>query len=297
MRSGPFGNTGQRPNATPLRAVREGSGRDGRETVKPRPGGVHRAGASPHSGRSVPLIALGLSADGDRRRFSRGRAGPQAPVRAEQLDQLRRMGAGRAAAGGLSCGHPRPSRSAPVLPQRRPSVPQSAADAATRSRPRPPTSSHSTPPLQRGGHASRQRAPAPPRPPARRAHLTCRRWSPPPRPARNRRPWSLTTAQRHLHPGTHKITAAGAALTAHLSVLQAPVPFPALPSSPADTSQGTLVPNWSLKMIKGRSRISPKPPLICDSFESGRQDLNLRPLDPQSSALPSCATSRCADSR
>ena len=32
---------------------------------------------------------------------------------------------------------------------------------------------------------------------------------------------------------------------------------------------------------KGRSRISPKPPLICDSLESGRQDLNLRPLDPQ----------------
>ena len=28
---------------------------------------------------------------------------------------------------------------------------------------------------------------------------------------------------------------------------------------------------------------------------SGRQDLNLRPLDPQSSALPSCATSRCPD--
>ena len=25
---------------------------------------------------------------------------------------------------------------------------------------------------------------------------------------------------------------------------------------------------------------------------SGRQDLNLRPLDPKSSALPSCATSR-----
>ncbi len=39
-----------------------------------------------------------------------------------------------------------------------------------------------------------------------------------------------------------------------------------------------------------------KRPLTCDvrSFEqSGRQDLNLRPLDPQSSALPSCATSRC----
>jgi hypothetical protein len=27
-------------------------------------------------------------------------------------------------------------------------------------------------------------------------------------------------------------------------------------------------------------------------YPSGRQDLNLRPLDPQSSALPSCATSR-----
>ncbi len=108
---------------------------------------------------------------------------------------------------------------------------------------------------------------------------------------------SLTTTQRYLHPDTHKITAAGAALTAHLGVLRAPVPFPARPSSPADTGQGTLVPTWSPKMIKGRFRISPKPPLICDSLESGRQDLNLRPLDPQSSALPSCATSRCGLTR
>ena len=44
---------------------------------------------------------------------------------------------------------------------------------------------------------------------------------------------------------------------------------------------------------KGRFRISPKPALNCDFAKSGRQDLNLRPLDPQSSALPSCATSRC----
>ncbi len=47
------------------------------------------------------------------------------------------------------------------------------------------------------------------------------------------------------------------------------------------------------KTIKGPFQISLKRPLTCDSFESGRQDLNLRPLDPQSSALPSCATSRC----
>jgi hypothetical protein len=38
--------------------------------------------------------------------------------------------------------------------------------------------------------------------------------------------------------------------------------------------------------------MSPKPALTCDCLQSGRQDLNLRPLDPQSSALPSCATSR-----
>ena len=37
---------------------------------------------------------------------------------------------------------------------------------------------------------------------------------------------------------------------------------------------------------------SPVPPYT--RTPSGRQDLNLRPLDPQSSALPSCATSRCS---
>lgn len=59
---------------------------------------------------------------------------------------------------------------------------------------------------------------------------------------------SLTIAQRRLHPHTHKIPAVGAALSAHLSVPPAPVPFPeARLSSPADTSQGTLVPTWSPK--------------------------------------------------
>ncbi|MFB8777666.1 tyrosine-type recombinase/integrase [Streptomyces broussonetiae] len=38
---------------------------------------------------------------------------------------------------------------------------------------------------------------------------------------------SLTTTQRYLHPDTHKITAAGSALSAHLSVLRAPRTLPA----------------------------------------------------------------------
>ncbi|WTA63043.1 tyrosine-type recombinase/integrase [Streptomyces niveus] len=37
---------------------------------------------------------------------------------------------------------------------------------------------------------------------------------------------SLTTTQRYLHPDVHKITAAGAALTAHLSALRAPRSLP-----------------------------------------------------------------------
>ncbi|MDX3451674.1 tyrosine-type recombinase/integrase [Streptomyces sp. ME02-8801-2C] len=37
---------------------------------------------------------------------------------------------------------------------------------------------------------------------------------------------SLTTTQRYLHPDVHKITAAGAALSAHLSVLRAPRTLP-----------------------------------------------------------------------
>jgi hypothetical protein len=37
---------------------------------------------------------------------------------------------------------------------------------------------------------------------------------------------SPTTAGRYLHPDVHKITAAGAALSAHLSVLRAPRSLP-----------------------------------------------------------------------
>ncbi|WSD72418.1 tyrosine-type recombinase/integrase [Streptomyces sp. NBC_01591] len=37
---------------------------------------------------------------------------------------------------------------------------------------------------------------------------------------------SLTTTQRYLHPDVHKITAAGAALSAHLSVVRAPRSLP-----------------------------------------------------------------------
>ncbi|MFE7415402.1 tyrosine-type recombinase/integrase [Streptomyces laurentii] len=37
---------------------------------------------------------------------------------------------------------------------------------------------------------------------------------------------SLTTTQRHLHPDVHKITAAGAALSAHLTALRAPRSLP-----------------------------------------------------------------------
>ncbi|GAA5073908.1 hypothetical protein GCM10023336_61630 [Streptomyces similanensis] len=52
-------------------------------------------------------------------------------------------------------------------------------------------------------------------------------------------------------------------------------------SSLADASQGTLAPTWSPEMIEGRFRMPPKPALICDCLQSGGQDLNLRPLDPQ----------------
>ncbi|MEU0100074.1 hypothetical protein [Streptomyces sp. NPDC006267] len=37
---------------------------------------------------------------------------------------------------------------------------------------------------------------------------------------------SLTTTQRYLHPDVHKITAAGAALSAHFNVLRAPRSLP-----------------------------------------------------------------------
>ncbi|MEV7504820.1 tyrosine-type recombinase/integrase [Streptomyces sp. NPDC093018] len=62
---------------------------------------------------------------------------------------------------------------------------------------------------------------------------------------------SLTTTQRYLHPDTHKITAAGAALTAHLSVLRAPRSLPARPSSPADTVKERWSPSGPQKRSRG----------------------------------------------
>lgn len=44
---------------------------------------------------------------------------------------------------------------------------------------------------------------------------------------------SLTTTQRYLHPDVHKITAAGAALSAHFNVLRAPRSLP----SPIDMTR------------------------------------------------------------
>ncbi len=58
-------------------------------------------------------------------------------------------------------------------------------------------------------------------------------------------------------------------------------------------SLAPTAPDRAPETIEGPSQISLRRPLEHDSRESGRQDLNLRPLDPQSSALPSCATSRC----
>ncbi|WP_412080836.1 tyrosine-type recombinase/integrase [Streptomyces sp. SCL15-4] len=90
---------------------------------------------------------------------------------------------------------------------------------------------------------------------------------------------SLMTTQRYLHPDVHKITAAGAALSAHLSALRAP-PLAPEPDrhDPLTPVKGALVPNWSPRTIKGRPRISPKPALTCDSHESGTCD----PLTPRS---------------
>lgn len=53
---------------------------------------------------------------------------------------------------------------------------------------------------------------------------------------------SLTTAQRHLHPDVHRITAVGAALSAHLRVLRALRCRRARRSSPADLGQGRRPP-------------------------------------------------------
>ncbi|MFF1268772.1 tyrosine-type recombinase/integrase, partial [Streptomyces anulatus] len=43
---------------------------------------------------------------------------------------------------------------------------------------------------------------------------------------------SLTTTQRYLHPDIHKITAAGAALSAHFSALPSPIVMTRWPTAP-----------------------------------------------------------------
>src|SRR5262249_25181078 len=74
------------------------------------------------------------------------------------------------------------------------------------------------------------------------------------------------------------------------------LPLPCLPGegSPPDVRCGSTarrwLPDWLPKIEKGPG--SKPVPLLTWTFWSGRPDLNRRPLDPQSSALPNCATSR-----
>ncbi|MER6528186.1 site-specific integrase [Streptomyces sp. NPDC001508] len=99
---------------------------------------------------------------------------------------------------------------------------------------------------------------------------------------------SLTTTQRSSHPDVHKIHGR------RRGPLRTPqrAARPTLPAEPDRHDPLTpvkehrpppgphMIPTWSPKTIKGRLRIPPKPPLICDCLQWGRQDLNLRPLDP-----------------
>ena len=77
----------------------------------------------------------------------------------------------------------------------------------------------------------------------------------------------------------------GTVLTRHSGT--SPVPF-----SAATTPRrvGELVAVTSAPVMRKGSLTS----TVNEPLQSGRQDLNLRPLDPQSSALPGCATSRIA---
>ncbi|BAU87388.1 phage integrase [Streptomyces laurentii] len=79
----------------------------------------------------------------------------------------------------------------------------------------------------------------------------------------------MTTTQRYPHPDVRQITAAGAALTARLSVLRAPGPFRARSPSPADTVKTGLVPKWSPKTIEGPFQIALKRPLDSRLFRVG----------------------------
>ncbi|MCD9877896.1 integrase [Streptomyces sp. NR30] len=72
--------------------------------------------------------------------------------------------------------------------------------------------------LGRRGHQTRLRAPAPPRPPPHRTDLLRRHGRAGTRPAQDRRPpLPDHHSSANLHPDVHKITTAGAALSAHLA--------------------------------------------------------------------------------
>ncbi|KPI16136.1 hypothetical protein OV450_2467 [Actinobacteria bacterium OV450] len=125
-------------------------------------------------------------------------------------------------------------------------------------------------------------------------------------------PAGSTRSRRHHRPDPHPSRegqhthgpAAGLAATAtrpHPRPARSPPPSP-LPRAPAfsatanQTGSGVRphCDHTGSGRTKGRPLRSERTASDLLRAWSGRQDLNLRPLDPQSSALPSCATSRCA---
>ncbi|WP_416069841.1 tyrosine-type recombinase/integrase [Streptomyces sp. AK02-01A] len=89
---------------------------------------------------------------------------------------------------------------------------------------------------------------------------------------------SPLTTQRYLHPDMTQITNAGNTLTAHLNPVRAPSPSPSSPpQDPARPAGPQPVPKKHGKAAPDFSDTA------CDLRKrwSGRQDLNLRPLDPQ----------------
>ncbi|MFJ8436155.1 hypothetical protein ACIQ9P_33125 [Kitasatospora sp. NPDC094019] len=92
---------------------------------------------------------------------------------------------------------------------------------------------------------------------------------------------SLTTTQRYLHPDRRSIELAGAALNAHLSgPREAPGPEVVPQDSPGRHLRLARRPRFG----NGKSPAGPdfRPVSGAPTSLSGRQDLNLRPLDPQS---------------
>ena len=106
---------------------------------------------------------------------------------------------------------------------------------------------------------------------------------------------------RHTHAAPHL---PGARTTPHLSGARAetdlsgpatPGTRPAAPDAAGQFGRGYVGGVARLSHVR-RQGGKQKPRNRCNSaaFRSGRRDLNPRPLDPQSSALPNCATARSA---